>query len=690
MRELKLKYFIDLVSNIREKAGDDAKALTQAQDKIQKALGETEKKLGTYERFLMRIGGVHNSSLDKQAQYFSQIALSAARAQQSVEKYERALSNANKGLQAVTGFGAGAAGAFMIGKAGFDKPMDYDMRLRSATATAYAGAKDINELRAGYAQVNALINGTVRNVRGARRDDALGAYEKLVGTGSFSKEESEKLLPSIMRTSVASRASSDDLVQAAEKMKVNFGLAPEQIDLALAKVMRAGQEGGFEIKDSAKWIGPLAPMFKGYKGMAGVEAMVTMLQQVRSTAGTNDEAANNLRNFMQKIPADSTRKDFAKQGIDLTAEMAKGAAAGKTPVDTYMAMLDRVMAKQDPQGKARAAMAAADKSLTPEERAQRYSDVAEIYKSAGISTIINDLQEFGGYSGLAKTRDYGAKVMSAVQGETGSSVDLGYQFLSEGSGSRAVDLANRKDIAASDALEGIAGPLNTLMDKTVALSDEFPKTTAAAYAATVALGALAAASTAAALLGGGGVAGKVGGWIGGAATRMGTVLGAARVAGGAGVGMAAGGAAIPIAAAAGALGVGYAGGTILNKALLEGTSFSNGLGRGMHRVASFFGSEDSARALASEDALDKMLNSRPLARVNPIKLTAPGGAVSGMDVSAGLGSGRLDVGQGTLGIDVRVTDERVTAVPHVLQQPSLIRLNPGSTDPGRTRAGGMR
>lgn len=684
MRELKLKYFIDLVSNIREKAGDDAKALTQAQDKIQKALGETEKKLGTYERFLMRIGGVHNSSLDKQAKYFSQIALSAARAQQSVEKYERALSGANKVLQGATGFGAGLAGAGLVAKAGFDKPMDYDTRLRYATSTAYAGAKDVNELRAGYAQINELINGTVRSVRGARRDDTLGAYEKLMGSGTFGRQESATLLPAIMRTSVASGAGSKDLIDAAEKMKGSFGLAPEQIELALAKLMRAGQEGGFEIKDSAKWIGPMAPMFKGYKGMAGLEAMVTMLQQVRSTAGSNDQAANNLQNFMQKIPADSTRKNFAQQGIDLTAEMAKGAASGRTPVDTYMSLLDRVMAKQDPEGKARAAMKAADKSLSPEERAQRYSDVAEIYKSAGISTIINDIQEFGGYSGLAKTRDYGVKTLGAVQGEAGKTVDIGYQFLSEGTGSRAVDLANRKDIAASDALEGIAGPLNTLMDKTVALSDEFPKTTAAAYAATVALGALAAASTAAALLGGGGVAGKVGGWIGGAATRMGTVLGAARVAGGAGVGMAAGGAAIPIAAAAGALGVGYAGGTILNKTLLEGTSFSNGIGRGMHRVASFFGSEESTRALAAEDAMDKM-NSRPLARLNPVSISAPRGAAGGVDMTAGLGSGRLDVGQGTLGIDVRVTDERVTAVPRVLQQPSLIRLNPGATNPGGLR-----
>lgn len=65
-----------------------------------------------------------------------------------------------------------------------------------------------------------------------------------------------------------------------------------------------------------------------------------------------------------------------------------------------------------------------------------------------------------------------------------------------------------------------------------------------------------------------------------------------------------------------------------------------------------------------------------------LSLTAPVSVDSGASRAA---SGKLEIGEGRLGIDVRVTDERVTATPSVLQQPSLIRINPGATNPGGLR-----
>lgn len=576
MRELRLRYFIDLVSNIEAKAKNQAEALTTAQGKIAQALGKTNMSLSSYERLLLRVGGVADSSLARQGQYFATIAQNALRAQQNVQRYVDAAAKAGRiAMNAAQGAGAVVAGAY-VAKTALDKPIDYDTRLRSATATAFAG-KDLSALESGLGQLSKLVDGTVRNTSGATRDATLGAFEKLIGSGSFTYDESAKLLPDLMKTSVASRSDANDLVQAAEKMKVNLGLSVAQIPVALAKVMRAGQEGGFEIKDSAKWIGPLMPHMKGYQGMAGVEAMVTMLQQARSTAGTNDEAANNLRNFLQKIPADSTRKDFKKQGIDLDAEMAKGAVAGQTPIAIYMAQIEKVMAKQDPQGKARAAMKAidGDKTISPEVKAERYQRVAEVYESAGISKIIADLQEFGGYSALRGTQAYGQKVLGAVQGEQGGAVTTAYDFMTAGTGAKATDVANRKDIAMSDLLGSQGGALNAGLDKVVKLTDEFPKTTAAAAGAAVALTALAAASGVAALLGGGkaGAAKAAGGWLASGAGKLSALFGAGAARVGLG-GLAAGApaaagvgtvakvvakAALPLSAAAGAYEVGRLG-----------------------------------------------------------------------------------------------------------------------------------
>ena len=562
MRELRLRYFIDLVSNIEAKARSHGHALATAQGKIQAELGKTNVQLTAYERLLLRAAGLSGAGIQRQAQYFASIAQNAHRAEQAVQKYVNIARKAGGlTMNAARGAGAVAAGAY-VAKSALDKPIDYDTRLRAATSTAFAGGSN-QDLEVGFTKLGGLIDATVRQISGASRDSTLGAYEKLIGSGTFSKDESAQLLPAIMKTAVASRSDANDLVMAAEKMKVSLKLTAEEIPIALAKVMRAGQEGGFEIKDSARWLGPLLPYMKGYQGMAGVEHLVTMLQQSRATAGTNDEAANNLRNFVQKIGADSTAKDFKKQGIDLPAEMAKGAVRGELPVAVYMAQIDRVMQKQDPQGKARAAMQAidSDKSLNPEERKARYDRVAEIYETSGVSKIIADLQEFGGYSALRGTKDYGQKVLGAVQSEQGNAVATGYDFMTAGTGAKATDVANRKDIAMSDLLNSQSGALNAGLDKVVKLTDEFPKTTAAAAGAALALTALAAASGVAALVGGrGGAAAAAGaaakpGWLASAAGKVSTLVGAgaARLgfAGGASASGALGGAASGVGSAAG-------------------------------------------------------------------------------------------------------------------------------------------
>jgi Phage-related minor tail protein len=572
-------------------------------------------------------------------------------------------------------------------KTALDKPMNYDTRLRGATSTVFAG-KSADELRKGFGQINALINGTVKDVKGASRDDTLGAFEKLIGSGSFTLDESKALLPTIMKTSVAGRAQADDLVMAAEKMKVQLGLKPEQVGEALAKVMRAGQEGGFEIKDSAKWIGPLLPYMKGYKGMDAVERLVTMLQQVRSTAGTNDEAANNLRNFLQKMGSDGTVKDFKKQGINLTEEMAKGAARGEGPVDIYMRQLDKIMNKGDPEGKARRMMRGIDedKSLSAEERKQRYDDVARIFKDANVAKIINDLQEFGGYSGLMKTRGYGSKVFDAVHAEKGGAVSTGYEFMTEGVGAKAVDLANRKDIAMSDALANNSGLINGAIDKTIELADKFPSLAASAATATVALGALAAASGLASLAGGGGgkpgIASKVGGWLASGAGKLGALWGAGRIASGLAVGSTYGGA-VGLAASAASKLTPWAAGAYGAYSIVDaGMQLHQAKNRQGVRLAPDVQSRlDAHSARIAESAWGREGRRGSSGAIDFMSLTAPGA----MPQSLQLGKNtEIKVGEGVLKLELSMPPG-VSLTPTVTRQPSIIRIDAGNTNPAGYR-----
>ena len=701
MREMRLKYFISLASNIDAKARRDAQVVEQANKQMQGAVQGTNAKLGEFGRQASQAGtagerlrGVLNSAADR----FIALDRAVGRfgANSSMERqigYTRRLAQnydlllrkgrqlvemaANVGSKLPGGVAAAVGTGYAI-NAALKGPMEYDTRLRAATATALAG-RGVDDLRKGREEIAALVIDATRKAPGSTRDGTLGAFEKLVGSGSFSFDESKALLPMVMRTAVASGADANDLVRAAEKMKVNLGLRPDQIGVALSKVMRAGQEGGFEIKDAAKWIGPLMPYMKGYNGMEAVEQLVTMLQQVRSTAGTNDEAANNLRNFVEKMGADSTRKDFKKQGFDLDAEMAKGVLANQTPVETYMALLDKVMEKNDPEGKARAMMKNADKAATPEERDAQYERIKEIYQDSAVSKIIADLQEFGGYSGLRKTREYGKKVLAAVKTEDGNAVDVGFQFMTEGTDAKAKNLANEKDQAASTALEAVSGPLNKTLDGAAGFAKDNPKTAAAGLAATF----LAT------------VAGGLG-WL----FRRG---GAASVAGGAGVGAPSGGAAAsapvaagntrglfvnpPAAAAAPAMG-------------LRGLLARMGLaGAGLSLAGDLFTTSDEEIAILKQAEArrrggdyrlpenyrgkgfndPRLLLTQGMDMETLLRVTAPNSAPQQAQAGQPV---EVKIGEGVLRLDINVHDSRVEFFSTVQQPMDAIRIDGGNTNPG--------
>ena len=112
MRELRLRYFIDLVSNIQGKAKSDADAIKQSQADIQAELGKTNIKLGAFERALLRAGGMQNTGLQRQGEYFATIARHAMRAQEAVARYTETAEKVKKGLQGVAA-GGGVRSSFL-------------------------------------------------------------------------------------------------------------------------------------------------------------------------------------------------------------------------------------------------------------------------------------------------------------------------------------------------------------------------------------------------------------------------------------------------------------------------------------------------------------------------------------------------------------------------------------------------
>ncbi len=91
-----------------------------------------------------------------------------------------------------------------------------------------------------------------------------------------------------------------------------FGIKEEDIGRALDMAVAAGQAGSFELAYMASWLPQQMAAAKqaGLSSIEGFERLLIANQQARVTAGTSDEAGNNLVNLLGKITAKETNERF--------------------------------------------------------------------------------------------------------------------------------------------------------------------------------------------------------------------------------------------------------------------------------------------------------------------------------------------------------------------------------------------
>lgn len=211
----------------------------------------------------------------------------------------------------------------------------------------------------------------------------------LVAGGIQDAKALEKYAPVMAKAATATRASMDDLGSVAIALKDNLKVGEQGFEGALNMLAYAGKRGQFEIRDMAKWLPSLSPSFQalGVTGKDAVAEIGAALQIARKGAGSNDEAANNFKNFLQKITSPDTLKDFEKAGIDLKSSMMNLRAQGMTPVQSMLEIITQYMGKKGPEaaGQFQKVMAIKD----DKEREAALQRLSEAYK---LGELFQDMQ----------------------------------------------------------------------------------------------------------------------------------------------------------------------------------------------------------------------------------------------------------------------------------------------------------
>lgn len=442
----------------------------------------------------------------------------AARTHREMGKLE-SMTARLRGL--ATGVAKGVAGAMAFSHVVADplrQAADYDTELRRLTNTAYAG-RSLAERRAGMSSINAGITAAVRS-GGGSRDGALSALNELVGSGVFGEpQDAIKMLPVLMRGATASGAAPGELAQIAIRAKQTMGItSAEGIVDVLDRAMAAGQAGGFELKDMAKWLpAQMAVASKlGFRGQSGITELLAANQAAVITAGSRDEAGNNLVNLLTKINSQDTAADFKKLGIDLTGSIALANSKGMNSLQAFIGLVDKVVSSDPRFTKARAA---ADKA-TGSDRAAALDAQVDLLQGSAIGKVVQDRQALMALVALMGNRTYLSEVRGKINSGKGS-VDSAAALMTEGAGYVFDQRAFEQQKAQTDAMSSANDAVTKLAQAQIDLYQRYPGFATALEGAKVAvmgLGAAAAGAGVVNLLSGAGGAAAAGSFASGATT----------------------------------------------------------------------------------------------------------------------------------------------------------------------------
>ena len=240
------------------------------------------------------------------------------------------------------------------------------------------------------AQEGAMSRGIIQTSKdvGMGRNEVADVVNQLVGAGMELKQAME-FAPVAAKFVVGQGSSGVDTAKMIQALQSNANITdPKMLEKALEAVAFQGQAGSFEASDMARWFPQLlASMQKqGITGMDAVTQLGAMLQVQMKTAGTSDEAANNLKNWMEKIGSGEVVDAYKKAGIDYQGSLNTGIQGGMSTLEASFGLAKRYIEATDPKKAAQMAEATAriSKEANPEKAKAMLNSLEQALRTGDI------------------------------------------------------------------------------------------------------------------------------------------------------------------------------------------------------------------------------------------------------------------------------------------------------------------
>ncbi|MCO8421396.1 phage tail tape measure protein [Burkholderia cenocepacia] len=253
-------------------------------------------------------------------------------------------------------------------------------------------------LKAGIArtQEEAAMGARIRRDAGANgigRNELADAVNQMVA-GGMDLDRALNFAPLVAKFSIGQGATTVETAKMIQALQQNAEIVdPQQMSKALEAIAYLGKEGSFESVDMARWFPVLLAEMKkiGITGQDSVTQLGAMLQVQMKTAGSSDEAANNLKNWFSKIGSGETERNYAKAGVDYQAKMREAIGKGWSTMEASFVLARAYIERVDP-AKAKQLAAAAKQFNSEMDPSKRQAQMAAFAETMKTGDLFNDMQ----------------------------------------------------------------------------------------------------------------------------------------------------------------------------------------------------------------------------------------------------------------------------------------------------------
>ncbi|KPX40626.1 Prophage PSPPH06, putative tail tape measure domain protein [Pseudomonas syringae pv. helianthi] len=349
------------------------------------------------------------------------------------------------------------------------------------------------------AEMSRTIIATARDT-GMERNQVADVVNQLVGAG-MELSKALEYAPVAAKFVVGQGSEGTDTAKMINALGQNAKITDaKEMQQALEAIAYQGQAGSFEASDMAKWFPELLANMGsiGITGMDAVTQLGAMLQVQMKTAGSSDEAANNLKNWMGKIGASDTVDAYKKAGIDYEGSMQTGLQKGMSTLESSMALAQQYIQKTDPK-KAEAMAAATAKISKETDPAKAKAMMESLSQALKTGDIFADMQVKAALTAYLQNKQLYNDLKSQSRNASGI-LDKNLAERREGSSQKWAELsqaANDAMRSVGDAIrpatDAVAQGLTTVAQGITTVSDKMPNL---AMGLTGAIGALLVAKSA--------------------------------------------------------------------------------------------------------------------------------------------------------------------------------------------------